>query len=751
LVVGLVALAGALSLKAADTFNSAYISEVLARNESGLKDEKGNRPGWIEIYNASSSVINLNGWYLTDSPTNLAKWRFPSVGILPDRFLLVFASGENRTNDLAHLHTDFQLPKEGGFVALVNPVSNIISELSYKKQKPDISYGRLRGEPAIHGAMARPTPGRPNMVAGKGFADEVIFSRPGGTFSDPFRLSLSSRGSGTIRYTLDGSVPTTKSQLFESPLEVTNSICVRARAFREGVLPGPPHSEAYVQLSTNVAAFSSTLPVLVLDTFGKQLPTSSAGSLAYASLYEPIGRKTSLQSRPTLTTRASFHVRGSTSSGFPQSPFALKFMDEFEEERHLSILGLPADADWVLYAPNAYDPVMIHNPFVYQLSRDLGRYSPRTRFVEVFVSRQAGHLRELHYNGVYVLTEKIRIAKHRVDIDRLGAEDMQPPNVSGGYLMKFDRVGPGESGVFGTGGRGLVYVEPKEQLIQLPQRAEQRRYVKKFFSDFENALNGPNFKDPVSGYRAYLDVDAAIDFHVLEVLSGNVDAMVLSTYFYKARNGKIVCGPHWDFDRALGSTDGRDDNPANWNTGPFFGGEWWPQLFSDVDFWQSWVDRWEELRGSHFATTNLNRLIDALAAEVREAQPREYARWGLQPRGGSYQSEVDLMKAWLSSRVEFIDSQLTAAPGINFSNATGGKFTVTLTGSTNATIYYTKGAGDPRRSQGAVSTNAIAYAGPFQVEKGVELMARAYDTKRRQVGGPPVSTPWSRAVKKTAR
>jgi len=435
----------------------------------------------------------------------------------------------------------------------------------------------------------------------------------------------------------------------------------------------------------------------------------------------------------------------------PQSPFALKFVDEFEEERHLPILGLPADADWVLYAPNAYDPVMIHNPFVYQLSRDLGRYSPRTRFIEVFISRQSGHLRELHYNGVYVLTEKIKIAKHRVDIDRLGAEDLQPPNVSGGYLMKFDRVGPGESGVFGTGGRGLVYVEPKEQLIQLPQRAEQRRYVKKFFSDFENALNGPNFKDPVSGYRAYLDVDAAIDFHVLEVLSGNVDAMVLSTYFYKARNGKIVCGPHWDFDRALGSTDGRDDNPANWNTGPFFGGEWWPQLFSDVDFWQSWVDRWEELRGSHFATTNLNRLIDTLAAEVREAQPREYARWGLQPRGGSYQSEVDLMKAWLSSRVEFIDTQLTAAPGINFSNSTGGKFTVTLTGSTNATIYYTKGVGDPRRPQGAVSTNAIAYEGPFQVEKGVELMARAYDTKRRQVGGPPLSTPWSRAVKKTAR
>ena len=77
----------------------------------------------------------------------------------------------------------------------------------------------------------------------------------------------------------------------------------------------------------------------------------------------------------------------------------------------------------------------------------------------------------------------------------------------------------------------------------------------------EEELKRRRWKDPAVGYRAYLDVEAAIDFHVLEVLSGNVDAMVLSTYFQKTRSGKIVCGPHWDFDRALGSTDQRDADP----------------------------------------------------------------------------------------------------------------------------------------------------------------------------------------------
>jgi hypothetical protein len=167
--------------------------------------------------------------------------------------------------------------------------------------------------------------------------------------------------------------------------------------------------------------------------------------------------------------------------------------------------------------------------------------------------------------------------------------------------MKFDRVGPGESGFAASGDRGLVYVEPKEQVIQLPQRAPQREYLQNFFADFDAALHGPKWKDPAAGYRAFLDVEAAIDFHVLEVLSGNVDAMVLSTYFHKPRGGKIICGPHWDFDRALGSLDPRDENPRVWETGPFFGGAWWPRCFAIRTSGRPWVDRWQELRGNHFS------------------------------------------------------------------------------------------------------------------------------------------------------
>ncbi len=738
------------SVQAADMFNSAYISEFLADNEQGLKDDHGDRSGWIELHNGGAAVVNLSGWCLTDTLTNLTKWRFPGVVLLPGKFMVVFASAKNLTNDLAHLHTNFRLNKQGGYLALVNAATNVVSEFSptYPKQSVNVSFGSVRGEPAVCGPFARSTPGRPNASSGKGFAPEVIFSKPSGNFTQSFTLALSTSTTGAvIRYTLDGTLPTNGSSVYSGPLSITNTAHIRARAYQDGLLPGPPQSEAYLKLLTNVLDFTSTLPLLVMETFGQNLPTSAHDSFAHLSLHEPINGKTSLTNPPTLTTRAGFHVRGSTSSGFPQSPFAVEFLDEFNEERNLSPLGLPADSDWILYAPNAYDPVMIHNPFIYQLSRDMGRYSPRTRFVEVFLSKSRGRVRDIHYHGIYVLTEKIKISKQRVNIDRVGAEDLKPPNVTGGYVLKFDRLGPGESGVFAYGDRGLVYVEPKEQTMRLPQRAPQQEHLQKFIRDFTGALNGGSWKNPSSGYGAFLDVDAAIDFHVLEVLSGNVDAMVLSTYFYKPRNGKITFGPHWDFDRALGSTDGRDADPRQWGMAQFFGGEWWPRLFRDPDFWQQWVDRWQELRRTHFALTNMNRLVDQLTDELREAQPREYQKWGLQPRGGSYQSEIDHMKDWLSNRVDFIDRQLVQPPGLK---SQGGRvapgFALKLSARSSATIYYTLDGSDPRLSQGAISSNALVYTNPIPINSSARVVARTHNVNIRQAGGPPLSTPWSGPV-----
>lgn len=729
----------------ADSFASVYLSEFLADNQQGLRDDDGEPSAWIELHNASANTISLKGWFLTDTTNRLTQWRFPRVSVLPDKYLVVFASGKTRTNDLAHLHASFRLNRAGGYLALVNPATNIVSEFAaYPAQSADVSYGRVRGEPALRGFLRRPTPGRPNLASGPDFAPAITFSRPSGSFTLPFTLQLSPRSpAAVLRYTLDGTLPNRGSPLYENPLLITNTTQVRVRAYQDGLLPGPPASETYVLIHSNLVGFTSTLPVLVMHTLGRDRPTSARSSAVHFSLFEPLEGRTSLTNPPTLTTRGGFHTRGSSSSGLPQPGYSVQFVDEFNQERAHPLLGMPADSDWVLYAPNGFEPVLIHNPFVHQLSRDLGRYSARTRFLEAYLVTSPGPVAARHYQGIYVLEEKIKVGKHRVDIAKLGPEDLRPPAVTGGYLLKIDRAGPGEGGFSGAG-VSMVYVEPKEQVISLPQRAPQEQYLNSFFDDFDRALHGSKWKDPLVGYRAFIDVDSWIDFHVLEVLSGNVDTLVLSTYFHKPRNGKIVFGPHWDFDRALGSTDGRDDDPRRWSTGRFFDAPWWNKLFHDPDFWQQWVDRWQELRQTHFSLPNLESLIDDLTDELREAQPRQARKWGLQPRGGTYQSEINLMKHWLSNRIDFIDHELVPPPRLN---RAGGPvppgFQLILTASTNATVYYTLDGSDPRLPQGAISSNALVYAAPLPLGSNLQLTARAHNPKRRQTDGPPTSTPWS--------
>ena len=148
LLFALCFLSGFFQQAAAESGSKICISEFMAVNENGLKDEDGEHSGWIEIYNGSSGTLNLSGWALTTSQTNLTQWRLPGAWLLPEKYLLVFASGKNRATNYLHLHTNFRLNRGGGgYLALVDRATNIVSEFAgYPKQAPDVSYGRVPGD-----------------------------------------------------------------------------------------------------------------------------------------------------------------------------------------------------------------------------------------------------------------------------------------------------------------------------------------------------------------------------------------------------------------------------------------------------------------------------------------------------------------------------------------------------------------------------------------------------------------------------
>lgn len=121
-----------------------FITEFMASNGGVLADEDGEHPDWVELHNPCRPAMNLNGYYLTDDPLDLTKWRFPAVTLGKGKFLVVFASDKDRDDPTQPLHANFKLSAESGYLALVAPDGQTIVhayEPEYSEQLSDVSFG----------------------------------------------------------------------------------------------------------------------------------------------------------------------------------------------------------------------------------------------------------------------------------------------------------------------------------------------------------------------------------------------------------------------------------------------------------------------------------------------------------------------------------------------------------------------------------------------------------------------------------
>ena len=732
---------------------SIRITEFLADNGRGIRDEDGSREDWIELRNLGAEPASLEGWGLGLDPGGAGRWKFPARVMQPGEYLVVFASGKNRTEATGTLHTDFKLPKAGGTLLLFKPDGTVAGGFpSYPPQVQDRSYGTVIGNSGAQGFFVTPTPGGPNSDGGIGFASPVLFSASSQSYSGALSLTLhTSDPTAAIHYTLDQSEPVESSPVYSAPLVLAKMTMVRARAIAPGLLPGPVHTESYFPVAPSLASFTSTLPVIVINDFGGGRPPLGYRIPSHLQVFEPgADGVTRLLTPPTLTTRAGIATRGSSTAGNPKPNLRLEFWDEAEQDRKLPLLGLPEEADWILYAPGGFDPALINNAYAHELSRSMGRYSPRTRFVEVFlVTDGDGPLTSAQYGGVYVLEERIELGKSRVDVDRVAPGATTEPEVTGGYLFKIDRAS-GSEGVVNTIRQQVLVLEPSGSELTPPQQT----WLNTYFKSFETALYGVNFRDPVLGFRPYVDAPSWIDHHLINVLLFNVDALRLSAFFYKTQGGPLAFGPLWDFDRAMRSTDGRDFSPRVWRsqTGDlgtdFFNYIWWAKLFRDPDFFQEYTDRYQQLRQGAFSLAALHELVDRLSSQVAEAQPRDAVRWGNHTRGG-YAKEIRDLKAWISNRVDFMDNQMVRLP-IARTNSTSSGLMLDFETAAGLTVYVTTDGTDPRAPGGDISLRAQTWNGSLQVRSNLLVTARAFSATAvgsTGINNPPLASHWSAPVK----
>ncbi|MGY8647291.1 MAG: CotH kinase family protein, partial [Verrucomicrobiales bacterium] len=398
------------------------------------------------------------------------------------------------------------------------------------------------------------------------------------------------------------------------------------------------------------------------------------------------------------------------------------------------------EADWVLSARYEWDLALLRNPFVYEVSRQIDRYAPRTQFVEVFVDTSGAEISDNDYFGVYSLIEKIEMDPNRVDIARIKPWENTEPEITGGYIFKNDRPDPGEPTINIRGMGQITLVDPDGGEIA----GNQRSWLTGHLNEVDVALiNDPEGINTATGlhFSDYIDVDSWIDHHWLNIMVMNIDWGRHSAFFHKDRDGKIVCGPVWDYDRALGCEDVRDNNPRAWEgvvnaVGTVSSKTWYDSRFpwygnllgptqdprgaNYPEIRQRHTDRWFELRKGEFSIENLHAIIDSMAGEIRESQARNFDRWRqYPPNGGNFadqglsgwEAEISHMKNWLVARTEWLDSQYLKPPVFNTPGGVIASGFQLVMGSPDGQVFYTTDGSDPRASGGLPTEETISFLG----------------------------------------
>lgn len=500
------------------------------------------------------------------------------------------------------------------------------------------------------------------------------FSHEGGPYTEPFQLLLTGDDETEIYYTLNNTIPSPQNgQRYTIPVRITGSLILRAVAFRNGE-SSEIVSQVYTRLSPEVAQFTSNLPLIIVHSYNQQITSGDRVPAAITLTEDGEGGRYSFQPGNTIQNRMEINKRGSSSLMFPKNMFGLTLRDEEDQNRNLPLLGMPSENNWILYAPYT-DMTLMRNVVAYRLSEKMGWYSPRTEFAELFFHTGSGQVTMQHYHGVYVLVERIKWDNNRVDITKIQPEDNSEPEITGGYIIKKDRLNEGESGFRTRRGTQLAHVRPHEH----DMTSQQREWIRNYMSDFEEALFGNRFRDPDAGYEKYIDTDSFIDHFLHTELLKEIDGFRLSTFMYKDREGKLIMGPVWDYNLSLGIGNYLEGwIPRGWYheimvNDCFIGcniREWYLRLMEDPDYMDRLRKRWWELRNGIFSNEYLLGMIDDNRELLQESQARDFQRW---PRLGTYvwpnwfigntwMEEVNWMKNWLSERLAWMDTQLGPKP-----------------------------------------------------------------------------------------
>lgn len=424
---------------------------------------------------------------------------------------------------------------------------------------------------------------------------------------------------------------------------------------------------------------SSELPIVMINTLGQTIIEDTKVNCLMDIKYNGPDNITHVSDSANIYSgNIGIEIRGLTSASYPQTPYGIETRDSTGANNNVSILGMPSENDWVLLS-NYNDRSLLKNLMSFKLFGEMGNYSIRAQLCEVLVDSS--------YKGIYVIGEKIKRDANRVDIAKLTAADTLANDLTGGYILQqnyWNTNNSFQSNYSPIDHPGFdvhfIYEYPDEFTIQ----PTQKTYIASYIDSLETALYSPNFSDPITGYRNFMDVKSFIDYFIVNEVARSADGFKKSVFFNKdkySNGGKLNAGPVWDFDWAwksidmcpiFGGYDGagwahhiNDCFTDNYSTG------WYIRLLQDSNFTNELRCTYEDYRQSILDTTNLFAYIDSMGALVQNAQERHFKKWPILgisgpapdygPVATSYYAELDSLKNWIGIRLQWLDANI---PGL---------------------------------------------------------------------------------------
>ncbi len=425
----------------------------------------------------------------------------------------------------------------------------------------------------------------------------------------------------------------------------------------------------------NLNLYSTKLPIICLNTRGKAILNEPKVECEIGIIDHGPGKMNSVTDTFTTYQRFSgIEQRGSSSKTFAEKSYGINILDKKGDNKSISLLGLPADHDWILYPPFR-DKAMVRNVLTYELAREMGQYASRTRYCEVMLNGQ--------YQGVYILIEKIKHGPNRVNISKISTRDTVGIGLTGGYIFKIDKTNGKDRDGWNSRYKPLVnlYGQSIYFVYDYPTsknlKEQQAEYMQNLVDSFETALTKHYYPSQKKKYPEYIDINSFVIHFFIEELSKNFDGYRSSCYFYKDRDDidpKIHIGPVWDYDFAWHNSKICDsNNPAGWqyNYGdqceddalqiPF----WWSCMMDDTTFTNPLRQKWDEFRKTVLSEERIDFLIDSFLTDIgMDARIRNYKLWPVKYYTLQYEvirtmdGEIADLKQWVHDRLLWMDANI---------------------------------------------------------------------------------------------